>query len=151
MASLEQAPDVIGVGYEGRALDQFLQDLLDQGVAILVDVRLTPISRKRGFSKRSLAAALEEHGITYEHLPVLGNPKDNRAGFQGSAQELHAARDRYSELLRGDAAEDALRRIVQLSTRGRVALLCFEAERERCHRHVLLARLAVRVAAPARA
>lgn len=151
MTALQQTPDFIGVGYEGRTLDQFRDDLLDQDVAVLIDVRLTPLSRKRGFSKRALAAALDEVGIAYEHLPVLGNPKDNRAGFYGSPEELRAARDRYGKLLRSEPAEEGLNRIVELGAAGIVALLCFEADQGRCHRHVLLERLAVRADAPTRA
>ncbi|MDR1430587.1 MAG: DUF488 domain-containing protein, partial [Propionibacteriaceae bacterium] len=48
----------------------------------LVDVRQTPISRKRGLSKTALGAALSEAGIDYIHLRELGNPRDNRDGYR---------------------------------------------------------------------
>ena len=41
--------NVFGIGYEGLALEDFIQDLQDRGVMYLVDVRLNPISRKKGF------------------------------------------------------------------------------------------------------
>jgi hypothetical protein len=91
--------DVVGVGYEGQELDEFLSSLVGLGVRTLVDVRLTPISRKRGFSKRALAEAAESVGIEYEHLRSLGNPKDNRTGFAGGPDELTEARARYRGLL----------------------------------------------------
>ena len=130
--------DVVGVGYEGQELDEFLSSLVGLGVRTLVDVRLTPISRKRGFSKRALAAAAESAGIEYEHLRSLGNPKDNRTGFAGGPDELAEARARYRGLLDDGVAEQALDRIEQLGREGRVALLCFEADERRCHRQVLL-------------
>jgi uncharacterized protein (DUF488 family) len=130
--------DVVGVGYEGQVLDEFLSSLVGLGVRTLVDVRLTPISRKRGFSKRALAAAAESVGIEYEHLRSLGNPKDNRTGFAGGPDELTEARARYRGLLDDGVAEQALDRIEQLGREGRVALLCFEADECRCHRQVLL-------------
>ncbi|MFE2500029.1 DUF488 family protein [Streptomyces scopuliridis] len=57
-------------------------------MSLVADVRLTPISRKPGFSKTRLPHALDEAGITYTHLRALGNPKDNRApsGKGGSAR-----------------------------------------------------------------
>ncbi|PPJ18215.1 hypothetical protein C5E45_10195 [Nocardia nova] len=42
--------------------------LAEAGVATVVDVRLTPISRKPGLSKTKLSAALAEAGIRYVHL-----------------------------------------------------------------------------------
>lgn len=62
---------VIGVGYQGREITEFVTALAHQGVTRLVDVRLTPTSRKRGFSKSTLRAALAEAGITYDHRREL--------------------------------------------------------------------------------
>ena len=71
----------VGLGYEGRDVDAFVRDIIAMGMATLVDVRLNPISREPGFSRRRLSEVLAEHGIGYVHLPQLGNPKWNRAGF----------------------------------------------------------------------
>ena len=138
MTATEQRAGVVGVGYEGRDAEQFVHELLATGVDVVVDVRLTPISRKRGFSKRALAETLEEAGIRYEHLRALGNPKDNRAGFAGGADDLRAALDRYSTLLADADAVAALDRVAELATSERVAVLCFEAHDHRCHRQVVL-------------
>jgi uncharacterized protein (DUF488 family) len=132
---------VVGVGYEGRQAEQFVRDLAAAGVGVVVDVRLTPSSRKPGFSKRSLAERLSAAGIGYEHLPALGNPKNNRPGFAGEAAELRAARARYAALLSTSDAEDALARVRTLASTGIVALLCFEADEHRCHRQVILTHL----------
>lgn len=59
---------------------------------MLVDVRLTPLSRKPRLSKTKLAAALADVGIEYVHHRALGNPKDNRAGFR---EGQPASRARY--------------------------------------------------------
>lgn len=129
---------MVGVGYEGQQAEQFVAELRSSGVDVVVDVRLTPISRKRGFSKRSLAEHLESAGIEYEHLRALGNPKDNRAGFAGDTDDVRAALDRYAALLTDNDAVTALDRIAELATTSRVAVLCFEATDHRCHRQVVL-------------
>ncbi|GAA5152270.1 MULTISPECIES: DUF488 domain-containing protein [Amycolatopsis] len=129
----------MGVGYEGRDVGGFVADLRASGAELLVDVRLTPLSRKRGFSKRALAAALEEAGVRYLHRPALGNPKENRPGFAGKVDELAAARSTYADLIeRNPASQAALSELVDLARESKVAVLCFEADEQRCHRHVVL-------------
>lgn len=136
---LTQRTGLTGYGYQGHDLSSFLAQLCADGVSLLVDVRLTPISRKRGFSKRALSEALASVGIEYEHARPLGNPKDNRAGFSGSREELEAARRRFSAELADPAAQEWLAMIGEWASQRRVALLCFEADQERCHRDVVAA------------
>ncbi|QXJ21360.1 DUF488 domain-containing protein [Actinomadura graeca] len=128
---------LIGIGYQGHDLPSFLARLSAENVSLVVDVRLNPISRKRGFSKRALSEALESAGIGYEHAQPLGNPKDNRAGFGGSPKELQDARLRYAEVLDAPAAREWLTAIATWAIDRKVALLCFEADQTRCHRDMV--------------
>lgn len=139
MSVTDRFTGLTGIGYQGHDLDSFLARLSAEGVSLLVDVRLNPVSRKRGFSKRALAAALDSVGIGYEHARPLGNPKDNRAGFGGGPDELQAAQQRFSERLDEPAAREWIANIASWSTERKVALLCFEADQERCHRNVVAA------------
>jgi uncharacterized protein (DUF488 family) len=125
---------LISLGYEGRSVGDLVHDLRRQSVAILVDVRLTPMSRKPGMSKRKLAAALAEAGIDYVHLPALGNPKDNREPFRLGDP---ASRQRFRTRLRDQDASQALDHIAELLDGGAVAVLCFERSHEICHRHLV--------------
>lgn len=125
---------MVSLGYEGRSVDDLVQDLQRESVKILVDVRLTALSRKPGMSKRKLAAALGEVGIAYVHLPELGNPKDNRDPFRAGHP---ASRERFRALLTGDVAAQALGHIAELLDGGGVAVLCFERTHEQCHRHLI--------------
>jgi hypothetical protein len=128
---LDTPPRLVSLGYEGRSIDDLVSSLLGQGVQVLVDVRMTPISRKRGLSKTSLAAALNEVGIRYVHHRELGNPKDNRDDFR---RGLPASRDRFRHLLGGDKALAALKHVSELLDDSTVALLCFERDHSQCHR-----------------
>ena len=123
---------VLGWGYEGKTVEDLLSDAKAWSVATVVDVRLNPISRKRGFSKKGLAAELQANGVDYVHLPALGNPKDNREGFAevGTAGG-RAARERFvSEVLKSDEAGVALAAVAELAEVGPVILLCFEKDRK---------------------
>jgi len=135
---------IVGIGYEGQVINEFTAELVRQGIDRVVDVRLTPISRKPGFSKTRLGLALASAGIAYEHRPELGNPKDNRAGFGGSATDRQQAREHFASLLERSAASTALEELAEAATEARIAVLCFEADQSRCHRDVVLAEVARR-------
>jgi len=57
--------NIYTVGYEGLALEEFLQRLQSAKVQIVVDIRDVPLSRKHGFSKTALAAAIGAAGLKY--------------------------------------------------------------------------------------
>lgn len=133
---------VIGLGYEGKTQQDLCALLTDHEVSVLCDVRLTPISRKPGLSKTALGHAVRGIGVEYRHLPALGNPKWNRAGFGGDLAALTAARATFAQLLTADPeAGHALADLRDLAADHVVALLCFEADESRCHRAVLLDQL----------
>ena len=130
-------PALIGVGYEGRSIEGFIQDLRDWQIAVLVDVRLNPISRKPGFSRRSLEEALGHAGIAYIHLRCLGNPRENRAGFGDSSQRTNA-REAFKRHIDCPEGREALAQLTDLAATGRVAVMCVEAHEQACHRAVVL-------------
>lgn len=131
--------EVIGVGYEGATIEEFCARLQTLGVTSVADVRLNALSRKRGFSKNGLRSALAESGITYLHLPDLGNPRENRDGFAVPGSPAgNAARKIYLERLETDKAQSALRRITELAEDGVVAVMCFERDEHECHREMVL-------------
>lgn len=132
---------VIGIGYEGADLGDFIDGLRKWGVSQLVDVRLNPLSRKKGFSKRALALALAEADISYVHTPELGNPKDNRDGFADTDPTSSVgalARDRYKATIATEAGDAALRQIASDAHTQLVAVMCFERSELNCHRREVL-------------
>jgi uncharacterized protein (DUF488 family) len=130
---------LISFGYQHHTLDSLLAALTGTDVDLVVDVRLTPISRKPGMSKTRLAAALAGVGIAYRHLPALGNPKPNRPAFSGGDPAVRAAgRAQYGQQLQTPAARTALAEVDLAAGEQLVALLCVEADVELCHRAVLL-------------
>jgi uncharacterized protein (DUF488 family) len=129
---------LVSIGYEGKSVRDLVAQLLQQDVRVLVDVRLTPLSRKPGLSKTKLSRALAAVGIDYVHHPALGNPRDNRAGFRAGEPQSRA---RYRDVLESAAATDALAHVCELIDGGVVALLCFEDDHAECHRDIVARRL----------
>ncbi|HZW46696.1 MAG TPA: DUF488 domain-containing protein, partial [Microvirga sp.] len=114
------------IGYEGKTLDEFLGQLGEAGVRLLIDVRAVAASRRPGFSKTALAGALAERGIGYVHLRALGTPKAGReAARKGRIAEM---REIYDAQLETPEAELALEQARSAALETPSALLCFEAE-----------------------
>ncbi|HEX3860890.1 MAG TPA: DUF488 domain-containing protein [Stellaceae bacterium] len=120
------------IGYEKARLADVIAALKTAGVATLIDVRDRPISRRPGFSKRQLAAGLEEAGIRYVHLQALGTPPEGR--------EANKRRqwDRFWEIvdakLASSEADLALQQAGDIAAASVSCLLCLEADWHCCHR-----------------
>lgn len=79
------------IGYSGKSMGAFVDELLQAGVTTLLDIRHLPLSRFRPeFSKRNLATALETNGIRYLHLRELGIPSEirKRHGYPQNSESL---------------------------------------------------------------
>lgn len=122
------------VGYEGRTADQFVHALVAAEVDVLYDVRLNPVSRKPGFSKKRLRDALEAVGVEYVHEPLLGNPPDNRDAFRNG--DVEEGRLRFQQRL-NNGSRDALMKLTEDTRQRTIALLCVERDADRCHRKVI--------------
>jgi uncharacterized protein (DUF488 family) len=121
------------IGYEGSSFDGYLNRLLKHNVKTLVDVRRNPLSRKYGFSKKTLSDTAGKLGIDYIHIPELGIDSEQRRDLNTPADYARLF-DRYerNELKQNADALERLRQIA--TTRKRVAITCFEADACMCHR-----------------
>ncbi len=125
-------PDLSTIGYEGTTLDAVLTTLKDAKVGLLIDVRAVPQSRKPGFSKRQLAAALDENGIAYVHLQGLGTPKPGRDAVRAGHPERMEPIFRHH--MTSDKAQAELAQAKILARERSCCLLCFEKDHTSCHR-----------------
>jgi uncharacterized protein (DUF488 family) len=137
------------IGYEQATAQSFFAELAQAKVGTLIDVRAVASSRRPGFSKRQLAAGLDEHGIGYVHLQKLGTPKEGRlAARSGHADEMLRI---YESHLAKPEATHALEELTALATAslersgGPLCLLCYERDPACCHRQRLAAELHARL------
>lgn len=138
---------VVGVGYEGRSLEEFLALLQKEGVQVLVDARLIPRCSRRGFSRNALAEVLEAIGISYVHYEILGVPEFDQVGFRGDRAAVAAASARYRSRLNTPVAQRVIRDLVGVARYRRVAVMTMFADADRCHRGALMAEIARRTPA----
>lgn len=135
------APTVFTIGYEQRSQTELVGVLVEAGVTLLADVRELPLSRRPGFSKTALAAAVDEAGIAYTHERALGNPKAHRDAWKRGDSEAGRAGYRR-HLVEAAGSVDALALRV---AEGGVCLLCVEHDPASCHRTLLAEALRVRL------
>jgi uncharacterized protein (DUF488 family) len=139
---MERVAPVYSLGYEGISLDHYVDQLKSHNITMVVDVRETPWSYKKGFSKKPLSDRLKQEGIDYVHLKSAGNPSKYRK--QGLPHEEVISL--YRKHLDSDPSclteIDAL--ILTAAPSGGVCLLCFERKPRDCHRKVILDKLTER-------
>lgn len=120
------------VGYEFVTQAGLIAALQEHGVKRLIDTRDVANSRRAGFSKKLLAASLDEAGITYIHLRRLGTPKAGReANRAGRMAEFW---DIYERAFQQPEAQLALLEAEELCREAPTALLCFCGDASHCHR-----------------
>ena len=121
------------IGYEQAKSASVIDELKRAHVGLIVDTRAVAASRRPGFSKRQLAAGLDEAGIGYVHLQKLGTPKEGRdAARSGNLTKLFDIYEKHLATLEAREQLDELTTIVQS---GRpVCLLCYERDVDHCHR-----------------
>ncbi len=125
---------IFTIGYEGKTPDEFLKVLKEAEISIVVDVRENPASRKKGFSKKTLSATLNDNGIQYRHIAELGTPKDIRVEYQNSGNI-----ERLLEQYRTYLTENPLNINILLDAIGNntACIMCFEKLASQCHRLVI--------------
>ena len=131
----KQTPGLVTLGYETKTLEAYLNQLLQDGVTLLCDVRRNPLSRKYGFSKSTLSNACGGVGIRYEHLPELGIPSEKRQNLktQTDYDKLFAV---YERQTLPKQTKTLIKIADWIKEEGqRVALTCFELLPHQCHRH----------------
>ena len=126
------AQTLFTIGYEKARLPDVVATLTASGVATLIDVRDRPISRRPGFSKHQLAAAVEAAGIRYLHLRALGTPPEGREA--GRRREWERFWGIVEAKLASAEAELALQQAAASAQEGPSCLLCYEADWHVCHR-----------------
>ncbi|MBV9548987.1 MAG: DUF488 domain-containing protein [Alphaproteobacteria bacterium] len=127
------------VGYEGADLSDFLITLQIHKIKQVIDVRDLPLSRKRGFSKNALAAALADLDIAYLHLKSLGDPKPGREAARNG--DTAGFRRIYSRHLSGNAARAGLIEATTAARKTTSSLLCYERDHSDCHRAIIAEKL----------
>lgn len=125
---------VFTIGYEGLDIDAFMSLLAEHGIETVVDIRELPLSRKPGFSKKTLANVLNLSGLEYVHMVELGCPRPVRDGYRADGDWKRYTKGFLNHL---KTQKDAIASLAELVESSTCALLCYEADFNFCHRSMV--------------
>jgi uncharacterized protein (DUF488 family) len=126
-------PTLFNIGYEGRSIEQFINQLVINDIRLLIDVRKNALSKKYGFSKSQLSRTCESMNIKYVHVPELGIDSEKRKDLN-NISDYNRLFSEYETSILHPAEESTRKSLKYLSEFKRVALMCFEKDAFMCHR-----------------
>ena len=129
------------VGHSTRAIDEFVALLVPNGITRVVDVRTVPRSRTNPqYNRDALPAALQPHGIGYEHIASLGGLRGRKADVPPEVngywenQSFHNYAD-YA--MTSPLFAEGFTRLLAIGRDERCAIMCAESVWWRCHRRII--------------
>lgn len=132
-----EAMKIWTVGHSTRSGEEFTQILKVHQIAILIDVRTFPGSRRYPqFNKSELAGALNENQIEYKHEPRLGGRRTPKPDSHNTAWRNAQFRG-YADHMETEDFKRGVEELLELSSEKRVAVMCAEAVWWRCHRSLI--------------
>ncbi|MEO8069308.1 MAG: DUF488 domain-containing protein [Flavobacteriales bacterium] len=135
------APGLYTIGYEGLDIDAFLNKLLAAGITLLCDVRRNALSMKYGYSRKQLEHYCKSAGIRYLHRPALGIASEKRQELNGP-EAYRTLFLEYAKRYLPEVVYEQENLLFDVQMEHRVAIMCFEADPNCCHRSHLADSLA---------
>jgi uncharacterized protein (DUF488 family) len=130
-------PTLFTVGHSTRSFAELASLLAEHRIALLVDVRRFPGSRRHPqFSRDTLAASLDAAGIGYLHESDLGGRRAPQTASPNTAWRVAAFRG-YADWMAQPPFHAALARLLGHAREQPVVILCAEAVPWRCHRRLI--------------
>jgi uncharacterized protein (DUF488 family) len=135
---------VLTIGHSTRSLEELIDLLRHHDVALLVDVRTVPASRRMPhFARAALERSLPARGIAYVHMPALGGLRKARPDSINTGWRNVSFRG-YADYMQEEAFWRALAELEEMAAARQAAIMCAEAVPWRCHRSLLSDALIIR-------
>jgi uncharacterized protein (DUF488 family) len=132
------------VGHSTRSLETLVRLLRDHAIALLVDVRRWPVSRRYPhFRRESLELALAQEPVEYQWRGDLGGYRTPAPDSPNAGWRVGAFRA-YADFMLTPEFDRIMRELEAAATRARLAVMCAEAMPWRCHRQLLADAFTVR-------
>ncbi|USU13581.1 DUF488 domain-containing protein [Sphingomonadaceae bacterium OTU29THOMA1] len=122
------------IGYSGLDMPGFIDRLVQNGIAVVCDVRSTPFSKfKPDFTRGPFRAHLNAAGIKYVFLgrELGARPQDRSCYVDGQA--------RYDRIAATEPFRLGMDRVRNGVAKTTLALVCSERDPVECHRAILVA------------
>lgn len=128
---------VFTIGHSTRSIDEFISLIKQNDIAILVDVRNHPGSKRYPhFNKEVLERSLAEQDIKYIHLKDLGGRR-KPAAESVNTRWRHSAFRGYADHMQTKEFKIAIQQLEAIAQERPTAYMCSEAVWWSCHRSLI--------------
>jgi uncharacterized protein (DUF488 family) len=125
------------IGHSTLTIESFLDVLTNNGIALLIDVRRFPGSRRHPqFGRDALAHSLASRGIDYAHFEALGGRRRPRPNSHNTAWRSESFRG-YADYMETPEFSRAIDALLREAAARRVAIMCAERLWWQCHRGLI--------------
>jgi uncharacterized protein (DUF488 family) len=128
------------IGHFSHAIETFADLLVQNQIAILVDIRRFPGSRTfPQFNRETLGPSLQSYGIDYLWIESLGGRRSKVATAIDSPNEgwQNKSFRNYADHMQTEQFQTGFQELVDTTQRGSTAIMCSEAVYWRCHRRLI--------------
>ncbi len=133
------------IGHSTHPVETFLGLLRQHRIALLVDVRSFPASRRwPQFNRDELKASVERTGISYRWCRALGGRRHSALNYSPHVAWQHPAFRSYADYADTGEFTAAIESLSELAAGCCSAIMCSEGLWWRCHRRIVADHLAVR-------
>ncbi len=138
------ANPIYAIGYSNLSVSKFMELLKAHSVSMLADVRSIPRSRHQpDFNKDALAKTLKKNDIKYIHLKELGGLRKPSKESVNNGWRNESFRG-FADYMQTRRFASAVLRLIRMSKKDTIALMCAEGNPFRCHRSLIADALTVR-------
>ena len=126
------------IGHSTRGIGEFIELLREHDIRLLVDVRRYPGSRRHPqYNEGNLKDSLEEAGIAYRHLEILGGRRGKPREDSPNAGWRNDGFQAYADYLNTSEVQEVVDELAKRSQETPFALMCAEAVYWHCHRQLI--------------
>ena len=125
------------IGHSTQPIEGLIQLLKAFEIAVLVDVRSFPGSRRYPqFNKEQLSQSLARAGIDYVHMPELGGRRRVKPDSINMAWRNESFRA-YADYMETESFALGIERLLKIANEKPTAIMCAESLWWRCHRSLI--------------
>jgi len=130
------------IGHSTRSAGEFLSVIKAFGIEVLVDIRAFPVSRRNPqFNQEDLEQSLASSHIQYLWMgKELGGYRKKANGLAEKSPNKGWKREGfrlYADYMMSDTFKVAVRKLIELAKKKKVALMCAEKFYWKCHRQLV--------------
>jgi uncharacterized protein (DUF488 family) len=136
-AAKKVLPRIMTIGHSTRPISEFIEILKTYKIKLLVDVRKIPKSRHNPqYGNTRLQKSLNLNNIAYFHMEGLAGRRRTQKETKNGAWRNASFRG-YADYMQTEEFKKALTKLISLSKRRRLVIMCAEAVPWRCHRSLI--------------